>query len=292
MWKRQPSQTSEIRITNMKTDIPYVFDAYVAPEERVQDATLYYYLDRALEGRMVPCSFQTAPHTGLTWGMDRPGILPGRREMARAAYENTHTLAALDGSIIPAALVVQKIAESPEQGLTIRNLKDPLGSLRHMQPGDDSSAHLHAIGASEDDPVVIHPDYDLRHKRRFMVVAGKITCESPKKFKMDLINPSDDGFEDLQVDERTDQFIHGDLDWRDAQHAAAMTLLTAYPLPCGAIDVGLYNDGGEMRARIDCVIAAPPGGVFPYMADMARHAAKIIEHVDELAPIPSEEMAP
>jgi len=47
-----------------------------------------------------------------------------------------------------------------------------------------------------------------------------------------------------------------------------------------------------MRARIDCVIAAPPGGVFPYMADMARHAAKIIEHVDELAPIPSEEMAP
>ena len=276
----------------MNTDIPYVFDAYVAPEERVQDATLYYHLDGALNGRMVPCSFQNAPASGVTWGMDRPGILPGRREMAQAAYENSEVLAALEGSIIPAALVAQRIVESPEQGLTIRKLKDPAGSLRHMQPGDDSAAHLRAIGASGDDPVVIHPDFDLRHMRRFMVVAGQITCESPKFFKLDLANAPGDNFEDLQVDASGDDYMDAELDWRDKQHAAAEALLAAYPLPCGAIDVGLFMDGDEMRARIDCVIAAPPGGVFPYMADMARHAAKIIEYADELAAFPSEEMAP
>jgi len=276
----------------MNTEIPYVFDAYVAAEERVQDATLYYHLDRALEGRMVPCSFQTAPPSGMTWGMDRPGILPGRREMARAAYENAHVLEALDGSIIPAALVAQKIAESPEQGLTIRNLKDPLGSLRHMQPGDDCSAHLRAIGVSEDNHVVIHPDFDLCHKRRFLVVAGQITCESPMFFKLDLANAPGDNFEDLQVDASGNDYMGADPSWRDAQYVAVKALLAAYPLPCGAIDVGLYEVGDEMRARIDCVIAAPPGGVFPYMADMARHSAKIIEHVDALAPAPSAEMAP
>lgn len=276
----------------MNTDIPYVFDAYVAPEERVQDATLYYHLDRALNGRMVPCSFQNAPRHGLTWGMDRPGILPGRREMAQAAYENSGVLTALGGSIIPAALVAQRIVVSPEQCLTIRNLKDPTGCLRHMQPGDDSAAHLRAIGASGDDPVVIHPDFDLRHMRRFMVVAGQITCESPMFFKLDLANAPGDNFEDLQVDASGNDYMDADPDWRDKQHAAVKELLAAYPLPCGAIDVGLYEDEGEMRARIDCVTAAPPGGVFPYMADMARHAAKIIEHVDELAPAPSAEMAP
>ncbi|KKN90513.1 hypothetical protein LCGC14_0228820 [marine sediment metagenome] len=276
----------------MNTDIPYVFDAHVQPDERLQDAILYYHLDRALEGRLLPCSFLNAPPSGGVWGMDRSGLLHGRREMTQAAYANVDVLAAVGGCIIPAALVAQKIATSPDQGMTIRNLKDPLGSLRHMQPGDDSTAHLRSIGVTRDDPVVIHPDFDLRHLRRFMVVAGKITCESPMMFQIDLANTPGDDFHDLQVDASGNHFIDGDVAWRDKQHAAAEALLSAYPLPCGAIDVGLHEDEGEIRARIDCVISAPPGGLFPYMADMARHAAKIAEYVDELAPVRLDEMAP
>ncbi len=272
----------------MSHDIPYAFDAILEADERLQDATLYLHLERDLGDRLSPVSalHDVPDHT---WGRDWHGTIPARREMARAAYENPFVLSSLGNALIATGTVAieaaRTIADTFGSGLILRNIKDPVTRIRHTRPGEDILSHLRSIGVAEEDQVLVQPNFELRHLRRFMVVAGSITCESPMFFKHEIANIEGECFTDLQVDESGQGFISRPDAWRHMQYDAAQALLAVYPMVCGAIDVGfVMRDGKPLRARIENVTAAPPGGVFAYMADMARLAERIIEHADALLP--------
>ena len=269
----------------MTQEIHYAFDAILESDERMQDAVLYHYLETCLETALIPCATATAP-TGA-WGRDWHGCLPERREMARAAYTSRPVRDALGATILNDSASIRAFAGNVSRtsgyGITLRNLRNPVEQMRHAMPGEDLRAHLAAIGAGHGDPVLVSPDFDLVHMRRFLVVDGRITSESPMAFSAELACIPGDDFIDFGVSP-DGALEDGSPGMRLDQLRVAEALLAKFPLSCGAIDVGLEQHEIEPRARVGAVTAAPPGGVFPYMADLARHARAVADHAARRAP--------
>jgi hypothetical protein len=274
----------------MTQRITYLLSNETEADVRLSDAMLYAALREALGEKIEPMESgrYRAPLDPL-WGRDPYRNITSRIDALAAAYREPAVLEALGGRIVlrHAAQAEMDRLAGTGMGAVLRNMRDPEAHVRYCARGDRFSQHETAIRSDRyDHPVLVCPHLDLRFVRRFLIVAGEVAADTPyqhcEETPTDLLNP--DAWW-LQAEDFMSPLTEEDPVWRDLQRGEADRLLAEYPMPSGAIDVGLrITADGEVTPHVQEVIAAPPGAFDTLYADVRAYAAAVAEHLFDLEP--------
>ncbi|ETX13331.1 hypothetical protein OCH239_10840 [Roseivivax halodurans JCM 10272] len=260
------------------------------PDIRLADAMLFAALSSALGERIQPySSLHAFRGDGPLWGPDPYEERTAAMALRRAPYHNAFVQEALGGSVIVPACKVQAEMDRLSRaglGAAVRNMLDPSNRKRFLAPGSSFGISQDHIRVNGTDPVLVHPNRDTHHERRFLVVAGEIAGESPLFFCGEdpalLLDPAN-----RRREARTpwSELEDADPERLARQREAVERLLRDYPLVSGAIDVASAEgpDGTE-RAHVVEVTAARPGGVDIFFADPVVYAETVAAHLAELEP--------
>jgi len=272
------------------SEILYLLSNETEPDVRLSDAILYAALKERLGDRLEPASaMRYRPGPEPLWGRDPYRSLAARNRMITEAYEDPAVLEALGARILPRHAVQAEMDRIAGAGFgaSLRNMRDPEQYVRHCARGDRFYQHETAIRSDRyDHPVLVCPNRSLEYVRRFLIVAGGVAAETPYRFcaesPTDLLNPN---AWRLQAEDFMSPLTEEDPVWRDLQRGEVDRLLAEYPMPSGAIDVGLrITADGEVTPQVQEVIAAPPGAFDTFYANVRAYAAAVAEHLSVLEP--------
>lgn len=270
--------------------IRYILSNDTEPDVRLSDAMLYAALSEALGDRIEPVDIMSLRYEeGVLWGCDPFHVLKTRAGKARAAYQESAVLEALEGKIVDYAEVQREMDQLRDAGYgaTLRNMRNPNERLRHCARGDRFESHMTAIGAEKTGaPILVSKNRTLSFVRRFLIVAGSVAAESPYRYCSDTpTDLLDLNAWRLQAEDFMSPLTEEDPVWRDLQRAEVDRLLGAYPLASGAVDVGLDMTADSwVEAKIETVISAPPGAFHIFHADVKAYVGRVAEHLLELEP--------
>ena len=272
--------------------IDYLMHNDMEADARLSDAMLYAALRPALGDRLVPCDAHFhRPRGNPVWGpYPFGGIIP-RLEEARGPYLDMAVRRHLGEARLLQPDLVQAVMDrftAIGLGVILRNMTDPVDRIRYCQPGDHFAQHASAILADSRHPsgILVQPNFDLTHIRRYIVAGGEIAAESPFRYCEEepllLLDPEN---RKLQTRDFMSAFEPLNPDWSVLQRAAVEALLADHALASGAIDVGIRHlPNGRVEARVESVTAARPGAFAILFADPVAYAAKIAEHLDRIEP--------
>lgn len=272
--------------------IDYLIHNDMEADARLSDAMLYAALRQVLGDRLVPCDAHFhRPRENPAWGPSPYGSIIQRLEEARGPYLDMVVRRHLGEARLLMGCEVQAAMDRSTAaglGVILRNMSDPVGRIRYCQPGDRYVQHASAIRAESCHPsgILVQPNFDLTHVRRYIVAGGEIAAESPYRHCEEepllLLDPEN---RMRQTRDFMSAFEPLNPDWSALQRAAAEALLADHALASGAIDVGIRHlADGRVEARVESVTAARPGAFAILFADPRAYAEKIAENLARIEP--------